>query len=478
MGPEQLKNSNNSELNISRGWERVDEEIAMLNKFFDGESVDFYARYGNAGLKAKEEEMAERLGVDNVLLYNSGMSVITSVIENLKLASGDVLLYSPYIYGQTKTYIENLRNFGVRCIAVDPGKTEELQQLIEEHHPRAIFAETMANNSEMQALDTQALFEKAEEMNNKFKPKTFDEALAERLAKTPWIDGWIDMMAHDPNSRESLLKALVGFFKEAQERIADNKSVMGIKGLVDNLKEAGIGVDKYDLSQLVMIIQRAWDASRQKPLTLVLDNTIPTESVKDMGTELKSAPKNVPVIVVDSGTKFMAEDRATLGIAYSNDPKLMRELEAWRAVDGGYLPPASVEQLPNLTKEEFDKRNRNVVANAKRLAESFASVVGHGDIATVSHPNLPGHRSYDYVDKNMPNGSVAVFYIECAKPAIEVCHKLEQMGIVGKIEYGGSFAFEKTRFGVFDPNGKSLRIAAGNESPEQLEEICKIIESL
>lgn len=75
---------------------------------------------------------------------------------------------------------------------------------------------------------------------------------------------------------------------------------------------------------------------------------------------------------------------------------------------------------------------------------------------------------------------MAVFYVECAKPAAEVCRKLEKMGLAGKIEYGGSFAFEKTRFGVFDPDGKStsLRIAAGNESPEALAEICKIIESL
>ncbi|MDD5121028.1 MAG: PLP-dependent transferase [Patescibacteria group bacterium] len=478
MGPEKLQEIKKPDLSISRGFRTVDEEVAALNEFFSGKAVDFYARYGNAGLKAKEEEMAERLGTDNVLLYNSGMSAITSVIENLKLASGDVILYSPYVYGQTKTYIESLRDLGIRCISIDPGNREELDELIKEHRPRAVFAETMANDPEMQALDTQALIATAEEMNNKFKPQTFDEALADRLAKTAWIDGWLDMVAPDHDKRESLLKALVGFFKEAQEKIAQNKSVMGIKGLVDNLKKAGIGVDKYDLSQLVMIIQRSWDSSRQKPLTLILDNTIPTESVKDMGAEIKKAPKNVPIIVVDSGTKFMAQDQATLGIVYSNDSKIMQELETWRAVDGGYIPPSAVEQIPNLSKEEFDKRNRRIIANAKRLAEAFASVVGHGDIAVVSHPNLPGHRSYDYVNQHMPDGSVAVFYIECAKPAIEVCRKLEKMGMVDKIEYGGSFAFEKTRFGIFNPDGTSLRIAAGDESPDKIEEICKIIESL
>lgn len=476
MGPEELKNINNPNLDISRGWERVDEELDMLNKFYEGESVDFYARYGNAGLKAKEKEMAQRLGVDNALLYNSGMSVITSVIEGLKLSTGDVLLYSPYAYGQTKTYIENLRNLGIRCISIDPGDTEDIRKKIEEHSPRAIFCETVGNDPKMPVLDTQELFKMAEEKNKKYQPKTFDEALAERLVKTSWIDGWLDTMAHDSKSREALLQALIGFFKEAQKRIAEDKAVMGIKGLVDNLKKAGLDA-RNNLSELVTIIQRTWDASRQKPLTLILDNTLPTESIKDMGAELKSAPNNVPIAVVDSLTKAM-KDVATVGVLYSNNPELMKEAETWRAVDGGYLPPASVDRLSSITKEEFDKRNRIAIGNAKRLAEVFASVIGRGDIAAVSHPNLRGHRNYDYVNKHMPNGSAAVFYVECARPVIEVCHKLEQMGIVGKIEYGGSFLFEKTRFGVFDAKGTSLRIAAGAESPEALAEICKIIESL
>ena len=70
MGPEKLQNINKPDLSISRGFETVDEEVGALNEFFSGKAVDFYARYGNAGLKAKEEEMANRLGVDNVLLYN------------------------------------------------------------------------------------------------------------------------------------------------------------------------------------------------------------------------------------------------------------------------------------------------------------------------------------------------------------------------------------------------------------------------
>jgi len=195
-----------------------------------------------------------------------------------------------------------------------------------------------------------------------------------------------------------------------------------------------------------------------------------------MGAEIKTT--KAPVIVVDSGTKFMAKDMATVGIVYTNNKDIMTGLYNWRAVDGGYLPRPSVERLPQVSKEEFDQRNRNIIANGKRLAEAFAKVVGRGDIISVSHPNLPGHPNYDYVNKNMPNGSVAVFYIECAKPAIEVCRKLEKMGLLGKIEYGGSFAFEKTRFGVFEAEGKTLRIAAGNESSEELEAICKIIESL
>ncbi len=481
MGPEQPKDSNNSELNISRGWRTVDEEIGALNEFFSGKSVDFYARYGNAGLSEKEEEMAGRLGVDKTLLYNSGMSAITSVLENLKLASGDVLLYSPYVYGQTKTYIENLRNLGIKCISVDPGDTAGVQEAIEQHCPRALFFETTGNDPKMPVLDTSLLYRLVEEKNKKYQPKTLSEAFQERFMRIPWIRGWVAAQAKEPGkTEEGALSALVEVFERARTRIAADKSIAGIKGLVDDLRKMGLSNSIYraELSELIMIIQRAWDTSRQKSLTIILDNTISTESVKDMGSELKSIPKDVPVIVVESGTKFMAQDQVSLGVVYSNKSEIMQELETWRAVDGGYLPPSAAERLPDLSKEEFDKRNRNIISNAKRLAEAFAKVAGKEDILSVSHPNLPGHRNYDYVSKNMPNGSVAVFYVECAKPAVEVCHKLEQIGLAGLVEYGGSFAFEKTRLGVFDPKGNGLRIAGGNEGPEDIEKICRIIESL
>jgi len=476
MGPEQSGFRPKQET-VSRAFTTVDESVDALKAFYRGEPTNYYDRYDNKELVEAERAMAKRLGTDKVLLYNSGMSATTSVLENLNLTAGDVLLYSPYAYEESKLYIENLRNLGIRCIEIDPGDTEKLQKLIKEHHPRAVFAETMANDPKMQALDTEALFKIAEEMNVKFKPKTMDEALAERLMKTPLIRKYVEVQAQLVEGDESaVLTPLIPMFKKAQELIMADKSVAGIKGLVDNLKKAGIPVEASDLSELVQIIQRSWDVSRQKPLTLILDNTIPTESIKGMGAEIKTT--KAPVIVVDSGTKFMAKDMATVGIVYTNNKDIMTGLYNWRAVDGGYLPRPSVERLPQVSKEEFDKRNRNIIANGKRLAEAFAKVVGRGDIISVSHPNLPGHPNYDYVNKNMPNGSVAVFYIECAKPAIEVCRKLEKMGLLGKIEYGGSFAFEKTRFGVFEAEGKTLRIAAGNESSEELEAICKIIESL
>jgi|GEM_PF-2330063 len=497
---------------VSKAFQTVDESMEALGAFFAGKSPNFYDRYDNAELAQAEREMAKRLGTDKVLLYNSGMSAISSVLENLNLASGDVLLYSPYVYDESRMYIENLRNLGIRCIEMDPGDTQGLQKLIEQHHPRAIYAETMANNPKMQALDTQTLFKTAEEMNAKFKPKTFDEAIKERLVKTPWINDWVGKLAASaeddkidrktiwgkidavltaiahwqgmttaPNfhmDQKALLNKLTQFFGEARERITEDKAVMGIKGLVDDLKGMDFPVGRNKLSELVLIIERAWDVSRQKPMTIILDNTIPTETIKDMGADIKKT--KAPVIIVDSGTKFMAKDKATMGIVYTNDKKIMEGLYNWRAVDGGYLPRPSVERIPNVSKEEFDARNKNIMANGKKLAEAFASVVGRGDIASVSHPNLPGHPSYEYVSQHMPNGSVAVFYVECAKPAAEVCRKLEKLGLAGKIEYGGSFAFEKTRFGVFDPSGKStsLRIAAGNESPADIEAICKIIESL
>jgi len=74
----------------------------------------------------------------------------------------------------------------------------------------------------------------------------------------------------------------------------------------------------------------------------------------------------------------------------------------------------------------------------------------------------------------MPEGGTAVFYLVC-EDAWKVAKKLQDK--LGKrIEFGASFAFEKTRVGVFNDN--LLRIAGGNESPEEIQEMLEAIESI
>ena len=183
-------------------------------------------------------------------------------------------------------------------------------------------------------------------------------------------------------------------------------------------------------------------------------------------------------MVADSGTKFFAEDKATLGVVYANNKDSMAQLETERQITGGYLTKNAEADLPHKTKEEFDERNKRILENTKVLAEAMEKLVGKAGIEAVVHPNLPDHPNFQYANEKMPDGASGLFYVYCEN-AWETAKKMEEKGLSGLVEYGGSFGFEKTRFAIFGGEGeKILRIAGGNESPEELLKILEVIEKL
>jgi len=450
------------EMGITKPYSSIEEWKEVLEKFKKGEPAEIYQRYGYADLEKREEKIAELIGMEKgeVALYNSGMAAITDSFESQNLTKGDVILYSPDIYGQSREYIEkDLKQKGIRAIPIESGNIENVEKAIDEYKPKVVFMETVGNAPELPVADIDRLIVKVEKTNKKYQEEhSFSRQLEKILSRKPWFSD-----------------SLLAKFEEAGNKISKEHSYMPLRSLAREITKVGpeIFPDRRTiLLELKSIIDTACLAKREKPMTLILDNTIPTSTNLKLAKKLEKT--DAPIVVVESGTKFYAHDVGTLGIVYSKDKEKILELKLRRAIAGTYLPAAVEKLLPEWSKEEFEVRNKQILKNTKFLAETMAKLRGKIGIEAVSHPNLPDHPNYKYASENMPDGAAAIFYLKC-KDSLETADKLKKV-LGDKVEIGGSFGFDKTRLlPLFDG---ILRIAGGSEKPEDLEKILETIEKL
>lgn len=444
-------------MGITTSYPTIEEWEEVLEKYEKGESVEIYQRGGYAELEKREKKIAELIGMKEgeVVLFNAGMAAIRESLELENLTKGDVILYSPDLYNHSKDYIEKeLPKRGIKAVPVDTGNIKETEKAVDEYKPKVIFTETVGNTPNMPVVNVNRLISKVEKTNKKYQEEhSFSKQLEKILRRKPWFS-----------------EDLVAEFEKAGRKMNKEHSYMSLRGLA---RKMGSVYDRKEaLLDAKSIIDTAWLANREKPMTLILDNTIPTSTNLKLAKKLEKT--DAPVVIVESGTKFFAHDKGTLGLVYSKDKEKILELKLRRAETGTYLPSAVEELLPEWGKKEFEIRNKQVLKNTKFLAETLAKLIGKIGIETVSHPNLPNHPNHEYASKNMPDGASAIFYIKC-KNSIETAKKLK--GVLGsKVEIGGSFGFEKTRLlPLFEG---ILRIAGGNEKPEEIEEILETIEKL
>jgi cystathionine beta-lyase/cystathionine gamma-synthase len=459
-------------LGVSGTYKTVEEWRDAFASSMNGKPVKIYDRYNYPELVEREEKVAKLTGAKEVLLYNDGMAAITSALDSLFLDSGDIVLYSPAVYGKSAEYIDGLQHRGVKCIQVNTGDAMALEKSVRQYKPKAIFTETVGNAPDMPVVDLENLFVVVEDENKKsVGTRTFNDALRHRLNHKKWMTDWTE------SNNEEKISDLIAEFEKTGRAINNNHSLLPVRNLFRFLEKEGLHISSdthLSILEILSVINSAWLAKRESLTTIILDNTIPTETGLELPDKIEET--RIPVLVAESGTKFYAQDATTMGIIYSNSPELIANLRIQRATNGSYFPKGSELLVPDQSKEEFDTRNANILHNTKLIAEAFASIVGTTGIKAVSYPNLPTHPNYEYASKNMPEGASGLFYLVCDN-AFETAKQLEEAGLAGRIEYGPSFGLEKTRFAIFTDD-KILRIAGGNESPEDLLKILEIIEKL
>jgi cystathionine gamma-synthase len=103
-----------------------------------------YARYGNPTQEAAEKKLSVLEGAEECLIFDSGMSAVTTTLLAL-LSKGDHIILTDDVYGQTlKFCTRHLPRFGIEFTATKMGNYEEMEKAIKPN-TRIIFSESPTN---------------------------------------------------------------------------------------------------------------------------------------------------------------------------------------------------------------------------------------------------------------------------------------------------------------------------------------------
>ena len=349
----------------------------VLTRRDRGETVSTYWRDGTAPeIVELEVRYANFVGVaeGNLHLYNSGMAAIRDAIDVVDPTADDLVLCAQDLYERSHDIFVKLEKKRVKVVKFNSGSLDNIEALLKDSKPKAVFAETVANAGDMPVLDVERL------------------------------------LSH------------------------------------------------LDLSTTL----------------LVLDNTLPTPSVWPVVEHVKEDGR---FLVVESGTKSYALNKDLMGITYSNNSELMYELWRNRRTYGSTLSAATTAlatKLISFSKEDFDRRNRRIVANTLVLARKLAESADSSKFK-IMHPNIAGRQNYDYVSKRFPAGCTSTFWIYCLESdraqfelldALSKNHKVRDLSV-----FSQSFGFSKTRIWAYLGNDARARVSAGEETSDEIEEL-------
>lgn len=126
---------------VQYGFEKVEDLIGVFQGTVKGGFN--YARQGTpttAALEAKITTMEQGHGT---IVFSTGMAVITALFFTL-LKTGDHLIASRFVFGNTNSLLGTLRDLGVEVTMVDVTDAAQVQAAVQPH-TRMVFVETIAN---------------------------------------------------------------------------------------------------------------------------------------------------------------------------------------------------------------------------------------------------------------------------------------------------------------------------------------------
>ncbi|MCC2615768.1 cystathionine gamma-synthase family protein [Aestuariibacter halophilus] len=119
-------------------------DVQDLVDVFQGKQMGHvYSRSSSPSTAALQNMVCDLEGGVGAVTFSTGMAAISALFLSL-VRQGDHLIVSRYLFGNTRSFFENLSNFGVEISWVDVTDVRSVEQAVRQD-TRAVFAETIAN---------------------------------------------------------------------------------------------------------------------------------------------------------------------------------------------------------------------------------------------------------------------------------------------------------------------------------------------
>ncbi|MBN1654889.1 MAG: PLP-dependent transferase [Deltaproteobacteria bacterium] len=178
-----------------------------------------YGRYGNPTQTVAEKKLCDLEGAEDCLLFDSGMSAVTSTIQ-VFIKQGDHIIITDDVYGQTLRFCTNyLKRFGIEVTIAKTFDYKQIESAIRKN-TKVIFSES-PTNPYLNVIDLAQM----QRLRRKFKGlMIIDSTFATPFNQRP-LEWGIDLVVH------SATKYLAGH----NDLLAG--AVLGSRELVDRIRE-------------------------------------------------------------------------------------------------------------------------------------------------------------------------------------------------------------------------------------------------
>ena len=134
----------------------------IIDAFQGKQAAHVYSRSSSPSVAALQAMLNELEGGVGALCYATGMAAISSSLFAL-LKAGDHLIVSQYLFGNTRSFFETIKDFGVQVTYTD---VTDIELVMDAYQPntRGVYTETVANPV-TQVADLHAIGQFCEEKN-------------------------------------------------------------------------------------------------------------------------------------------------------------------------------------------------------------------------------------------------------------------------------------------------------------------------
>lgn len=120
------------------------QQVEDLVEVFQGKQAGHvYSRSSSPGVAALQAMLTRLERVNGALVFSSGMAAISATLLSL-LKTGDHVIASQFLFGNTRSLMDTLQDFGIEVSLVDVTDAKQVAAAAR-HNTRAVFSESIAN---------------------------------------------------------------------------------------------------------------------------------------------------------------------------------------------------------------------------------------------------------------------------------------------------------------------------------------------